>query len=156
MSLATVRTEIATIISDVTGIGKVHEYERYTHDRNQYTKLFTKNDKINVWQIERPTFSRYVHGSAGATSGVERVIHDFLIRGFYGLSDELKSEKTFQDLVEGVCQAFRDKPDLNGVAEMIKISPETPITGRITKEYLGEALCHTVEINISIQERVQF
>ena len=156
MSLSTVRTEIKTIIEAVTGIGKVYEYERLTHDFKQYNKLFTKNDKVNVWQIERPTFKFYVHGSAGSTSGVERKIHDFVIHGWYGLSDDLASEKTFQDLVELVCQAFRNKPDLNATAEMIKMSPDNPITGDIGKDYLGEVLCHTVRINISIQERTAF
>ena len=156
MSLATVRTKIADLIGAVTGIGKVHEYERYTHDWKQYQKLFTKNDKVNVWQIERPTFTRYVHATTGPTSGVERVIHDFIIRGFYGLSDELASEKTFQDLVESVCQKFRGYPDLDSTAEMIKMSFSNPITGAIRKEYLGAVLCHMVEINISIQEKVIF
>ncbi len=156
MSLSTVRAKIKELILLVDGIGKVHEYERYTHDWRQYTKFFTKNDKVNVWQIERATFTRFVHATTGSTNGVERVIHDFIIRGFYGLSDALASEKTFQDLIEGVCQKFRGYPDLDGTAEMIKMSPENPITGSIRKDYLGSVLCHIVEINISIQEKVTF
>ena len=156
MSLDTVRTEMKTIIEAVSGIGKVHDYERYTHDWKKYEQLFTKADKVNTWQIERPTFSRYVHGSQGPTAGVERVIHDFIIRGFYALSDELASEKTFQDIVEAVCQAFRNKPTLNDKAEMIKISSDSPVTGRIFKDYLGAVLCHIVEISISIQEKITF
>lgn len=156
MSLDTVRSKIKTLIEDVSGIGKVHDYERYTHNWKQYEKLFTKNNKVNVWQIERATFTRFVHATTGPTAGVERVIHDFIIRGFYGLSDELASEKAFQNLIEGVCQKFRGYPDLDSTAEMIKMSPENPITGSIRKEYLGTVLCHIVEINISIQEKVDF
>ena len=156
MSLSIVRAKIKTLVEAVSGIGKVHDYERYTHDWKQYQKLFTKNNKVNVWQIERPTFLRYVHATTGPTNGVERVIHDFTIRGFYGLSDALASEKTFQDIVEGVCQEFRGYPTLDGTAEMIKMSPDQPITGSITKEYLGSVLCHMVEIRISIQEKVSF
>lgn len=156
MSIDTVRTKIKDLIGTVSGIGKVHDYERYTHDWKQYTKFFTKDSKVNVWQIERATFTRFVHATKGPTAGVERVIHDFIIRGWYGLSDDLASEKTFQDLIEGVCQKFRGYPDLDGTAEMIKMSPEQPITGSIRKDYLGAVLCHVVEINISIQERMDF
>lgn len=156
MSLDLIRSEMKSIIEGVSGIGKVHDYERYTHEWKQYEKLFTLASKVNVWQIERPSFSRYVNASKGPSNGVERVVHDFIIRGFFGLSDELASEKTFQDIVEGICQAFRDKPDLNGTAEMIKISHDFPVTGAIRKDYLGAVLCHIVEISISIQERVEF
>jgi hypothetical protein len=156
MSLDTVRTELKSIILLVSGIGKVHDYERYTHDWKQYQKFFTKDDKVNVWQIERPTFTRYVHGSQGPTNGVERVIHDFFIRGFYAINDELATEKTFQDIVEGVCQALRNKPDLNGKAEMVKISSDSPVTGRIYKDYLGAVLCHIAEVSVSIQEKITF
>lgn len=156
MSLDTVRTEMKAVIETATGIGKVHDFERYTRDWRQYERLFTKEQRVNVWQIERPSFTRFVHASKGPTNGVERVIHNFTIRGFYAIFDQFESEKTFQDIIESICQAFRNKPDLNGKAEMIKISPDSPVTGSITKEFLGAVLCHMAEINISIQERIEF
>ena len=156
MSLDAIRTQVKTTIETVSGIGKVYDYERYTHDWKQYNRLFTKNDKLNTWQIERPTFTRWIEATSGASTGVERVVHHLVIRGFYALNDELESEKTFQDLMEAVTQVFRSDATLNSTAETIIESRSMPMTGTIYKDFLGAVLCHIGEINISIQEKVVF
>ena len=159
MSLAIIRTEIKSILDAISSIGQVHEYERFTHEWKQYQKLFTKNDKVNVWQIERPEVRRWVEATQGPTGGVERVVHSFVLRGFYGINDEQATDKTFQDIVEEVCQAFRGVPQLALVtppAEMVYESREAPVMATIYKDMLGQVLCHVAEVNIAVQEKVTF
>ena len=156
MSLEAIRNQLKTDIEAVSGIGKVHSYNRYIKDWKSYTREFTKNDKVNNWEIVRTDFTRAVHASAGSEAGVEYVIHTFTIRGFYGLSDNLESEITFQDLVESVCTALRNDPTLSGEAECIYYTPDRPVTGRIYHDYLGEVLCHIGEIIVMIRERKQY
>jgi len=156
MSLEAIRNQLKTDIEAVSGIGKVHNYNRYIKDWKSYQREFTKNDKVNTWEIVRTDFNRSVHASSGSQSGEERINHTFTIRGFYGLSDDLESEKTFQDLVESVCTALRNDPTLSGEAECIYYTPERPVTGRIYHDFLGEVLCHICEITVMIRERKQY
>jgi len=148
MSLSTVRAEVKSVLEDVTGIGEVLDYERYAREWSTYKSLFKSGAHVNFVQIQRPSFTRIVHGS----DSCERVTHNFLLKGAYSLNDEAATEKTFQDLVEAMCQAFRDKPDLNDVAEVVIY----PISGRIYNGMFGNVLCHICEIEISIRERIVF
>ena len=137
-----------SILEAVTGVGTVHDYERYSKDWATYKDLFKSGDHINFIEILRPSFERDIQGS----DSTERVTHNFTLRCAYSLSDELASEKTFQDLVEAYCTAFRDKPDLQDAAEVV----EYPIRGRISNGMFGSVLCHIAEIEISIRERNVF
>jgi len=160
MSLDLIRAAIKTIMEDVSGIGKVHDYQRLTHEWKQYQKLFTKDDIVNMWEIERAEVRRWVEATQGPAGGVERVIHTFILRGFYRVNDTQESDKTFQNLVEGVCQAFRTKPTLKvsgtSYAEVVHESEERPIVGIIYKDFLGAVLCHVADISVSVQEKVTF
>ena len=156
MSLEAIRNQLKTDIEAVGVIGKVHNYNRYVKEWKTYTREFTKDDKVNNWEIVRTDFTRAVHASAGAEAGVEYINHTFTIRGFYGLSDTQASEKTFQDLVESVCTALRNDPTLSGEATTIYYTPDMPVTGRIYHDFLGAVLCHIGEIVVMIRERKQY
>lgn len=148
MSLSSVRTQVKTILEAVTGIGEVHDFERYSKDWATYKDLFKSGSHINFTQILRPAFIRTVEGS----DATERVIHNFILKGGYSLKDEDATEKTCQDLVEAICQAFRDKPKLQDTAEVVMY----PIIGRIFNGMFGNVLCHIYEIDLSIRERIVF
>jgi len=160
MSLDLIRAAIKSIMEEVSGIGKVHDYQRLTHEWKQYQKLFTKDDIVNMWEIERTEARRWVEATQGPAGGVERVVHNFVLRGFYRINDVQESDKTFQNLVERVCHAFRTKPKLTvaGVeyAELVYETVTVPIIATIYKDMLGAVLCHIAEINVSVQEKVTF
>ena len=149
MSLSTVRTKIKTMVEAVPGIGTVYDYKRYVNAWDTYKDLFVKSDKVNTWEIQRDEFSIDPHGGSG---GVADEPHEFVIRGFYAVNDKLASEKTFQDLAQLVAQAFRDKPTLDGVANIVNF----PVTGTFSAGKLGDVLCHIVEIKLSVEERTLF
>ena len=149
MSLSTVRAKMKTVIESVSGIGQVHDYKRYVHDWASYKELFAKNQKINTWEIQR------VHTESdpfGGSGGREDRMHNFVVRGFYAVSDDLASEKTFHELADLIIDAFRNKPDLDGVANILNF----PITADFTDTMFGGVLCHVAEINISVSERNLF
>lgn len=149
MSLSTVRAKIKTLIEAVTGIGTVYDYKRYVNDWESYKDKFISSDKLNTWEIQRLSVESSSYGGSG---GREDRKHDFIIRGFYGINDKLESEKTFQDLADLVINAFRDQPDLSGVANIINF----PITAEFTEGKLGQVLSHIVEIKLSVSERNLF
>jgi hypothetical protein len=148
MSLDTVRAQVKTIIEAVSGIGEVHDYERYSKAWATYKDFFKSGAHINFVQILRPSFIRTVEGS----DATERVTHNFLLKGGYSLKDEDASEKVCQNLVEAICQTFRDKPKLQDTAEVVQY----PIVGRIFNGMFGNVLCHIYEIEVSIRERIVF
>jgi len=147
VSLSLIRTQIKTKLEAISGVEKVYDYKRFCSDWATYKDLFIKDSKVNTWEIERRSFSRMARGGSG---DVEDTSHEFIIRGFYSFYDALATEKTFQDLVETICADFIDDPTLGGKAKIVHV----PITGTFTIGKLGEVLCHIVEININIEDRI--
>jgi hypothetical protein len=147
MSLTLIRTQIKTKLEAISGVENVYDYKRFCSDLATYKDLFIKDAKVNTWEIERKAFSRTGRGGSG---DIEDVIHEFIIRGFYSFYDAYATEKTFQDLVETICADFISDPTLGGKAKMMHV----PITGEFSNVMLGNVLCHQVQINITIEDRI--
>jgi hypothetical protein len=147
MSLALIRTQIKTKLEAISGVEHVYDYKRFCSDWATYKDLFIKDAKVNTWEIERKSFSRTGRGGSG---DIEDAIHEFIIRGFYSFYDALTTEKTFQDLVETICASFINDPTLGGKAKIVHM----PITGEFATAMLGQVLCHVVQINITIEDRI--
>ena len=147
MSLSLIRTKIKTKLEAISGVEKVYDYKRFCADLATYKDLFIKDSKVNTWEIQRRSFERIGHGGSG---DVQDVTHAFIILGFYSFYDSLATEKTFQDLVETICADFISDPTLGGVANIVNI----PITGEFSMAFLGAVLCHVVNIEISITDRI--
>lgn len=149
MGLAEIRTEIKNILQSVDGMGKVHEYERHTVDWKTFLSLFTDaNHLVNGWTITRSQVQETEH----ASFGVNIRTHDFRIRGYFGLKDSTQSEKTFQDLIDAVCSAFRSRETLNGSS--LKAGP--PSVGIISRRHFSGILVHTCDITLEVQEYIQY
>ena len=149
MSLSTIRTQIKVLIGQIitASIGTVYDYKRYCNNLATYSDLFVRGAKVNTWEIEREGFSR---DERGGDSGVERITHAFVVRGYYALDDANASDKVFQDsYVEPIATKFMDNPTLDGVVEIINM----PVTGNISTVMFGGVLCHSAEIRLSITER---
>jgi len=68
MPLAEIRTQIKTILEGVSGIGIVHEYERWAADWKGFLDLFKDaNGWINGWSITRRAIP--------ARGGIERRLY---------------------------------------------------------------------------------
>jgi hypothetical protein len=149
MSLADIRTQLKAIIESVDGIGKVHDYDRWTTDWNRFLSFFkTEDNKINGWIITRSWAKEKVH----AATSVNIRTHRIIIKGYYGLKDSAGSEKAFQDLIESVCDALRKNNDLNGSC----LSADPPQVAKIYHRPFGGILVHACNIVLSVDEYLQY
>jgi hypothetical protein len=78
------------------------------------------------------------------------------------LDDANASEKTFQDLIEGIREKFRTKFDLNGSCESTYLD-STYEGGKvgiqvkmIEMRTFGSVLCHYCELQLGAQERLSY
>ena len=150
MAYSTILAKIKTLLLAVTGVGtKVYDFEQCdVGDWNNYLTLFKEGSLIKGWEITR-IGAPEVEDSPSANLRT----HQIVIRGFYSLNNASASEKTFQDLIEAICTAFRAKaPDLEGTAFMLA----APSVSVIENRMFGEVLCHFCEIRLDVTEHIQW
>ncbi len=150
MSLVNIRTEIKNILNTVTDVGVIHDYERWTTDWNTLLSMFKPagKDYIRGWMITRQAAQEGV--STQGVGGDNQRIHRFVIKGIGSLKDDQATEKTFQDLVESVCQKLRENPNLNNTAE----ESDPPQVLTVEVRMFSQILCHYAEIELKVTERV--
>ena len=155
MSMPAIRTQIKTILEGVTGIGVVHDYERWAKDWSQFLTFFKSGSVINGWTVTRTrTEERALCGNQNEQ------VHVFVIRGYYAVDDSAATEKTFQDLIETIRTTFRTNYTLNGACETT--NPEWgSMAGKsgiqadvIEPRMFFGVLCHYCELSLGAQELV--
>lgn len=148
MALEEIRAHIKSVLEGVSGIGTVHEYERWAADWTRYLALFkTSADKINGWTITR-------RGTASVRDTMPTIMrnHTFIIRGIYGLKDTDESELTFQALIEAIQDAFEDEYLLGGYA----LNSGPMQVNVVENRMFGTILCHFAELTLPVEERVTY
>ena len=151
MTFKTVRTELATLINAVTGIGKVHEFIRHSVFLSEYIAQHEKRGKINDWEITRTAFQQELFGVGNLVSdGLFHDTHTILIRGYMSVNDELKSELDFQDLIDAIVLKIRQNNTLNGSVILPK-QLQAPVIGH---QSFGGVLVHFTEMTFEAIERV--
>ena len=87
MSEAGIRAEIKSTLEAVSGIGAVHDYERYPRSLADFFLAMTAGSpaQVNGWVIHRES-ARAERATMGRGGQIERV-HAFRITGFYQLDD---------------------------------------------------------------------
>jgi hypothetical protein len=147
MSESAIRTQIFSILSGVSDIGKVYDYERWAADWVQFINLFKTTidgeDQIRGWEIGRKSAPEKIF-----TMGLNLRDHAFVIRGYMRVNDASASEKTFNALIEAIADAFRDNFTLNGAAE----SHDWIQVDTIEFRLFGGVLCHYAELSLIVHE----
>ena len=142
-----IRTQIYTILSGVTDIGKVYDYERWAADWTTFINLFKTTvadiEQIRGWEIGRRAAPEKV-----ATLGRNERGHTFVIRGYMRVNDAQASEKTFNALIEAIADAFRSNLEINGTAEHHDFLQAEIIEHR----NFGGVLCHYAELVLTAYE----
>lgn len=161
MSFSAIRTQIKAILESVSGIGLVHDYDRWAVDWAKILELLkpSNQDKVNGWMITRTALEERLE-----TFGRNLAGHSILIRGVYSLDDAAASGKTFDDLIDAIRDAFRVKYDLNGSCQSTfldfgsmqaegKIGIQMKISEMRT---FAGVLCHYCELLLGAQERISY
>ncbi len=153
MGLPEIREQYKAILSGVSGIGVVHDYERWAADWNKFLELYKDQDgRINGWITTRTaTPEKWL------TNIKYLRVYELTTRGIYGLKDEDATELIFQDLIESICDAFRNNTTLNNTCETI--APEFgSLAGRsgiqveiVEPRSFGSVLCHYCELRLGAQ-----
>lgn len=146
-TLAEVRAAVHGVVAGVSGIGVVHDYERFASGSDDFKALYysATHAQIRGWNLRR-----VARAEASNARGRHMVTARWQIRGYLALDDSAASEKTFDSLVEDVIDAFRADDTLGGVVD-------TCIVGDAAGAQLEEAgpvmlagaLCHGARLALA-------
>ncbi len=150
--------DIKAKMETVTDVGIVHDYYRWNKDYKTFIGLFAYNPtnqprQIRGWEITRISVEEHKRGYPAFFRH-----HKFRFSGYMSLQDKSETDKIFQELIDEVCNVFRNvnAPDgstwyyMDGDAEESS-SGQAPI---IKPKMFGNVLCHTTEITLIVTERI--
>lgn len=129
-------SEVAAIVSAVSGSGLVHNRTRNTPDWGKFLLCFRDpGGRINGWQITR---------RAGGTAALrwEETYH--LVKVF-GMRDQDATDLTFQQNVDDVAREFVQGRDLT----FGSVAAGFRITG-IEERMFGDVVCHVADCEITV------
>lgn len=121
-----------------SGLGKIHDYERWANNPAVFLGLFQDeaSKKVFGWEIVRTGFK-----VRKVAMRKWKLIHHYTIRGYYGLEDAAGTEKTVNALADLIALDFTRTPLAGTQGETL---PEAEIETRM----FGAILCHVVEIRL--------
>lgn len=135
-SESTTRSDIYAIVNVVTGVGMVHDYERWANDWSTFLDRFkttiSGSTLIRGWTI---TCSAWIQDHAMR-------VYTYKIRGYFGLDDSAASEKIALGIVEAVAKALNtsNKFDNFEVCQLDVFEPRL----------FGSVLCHYAELTFKV------
>ena len=149
MSVASIRTDIYTIVAAVTNIGLVYDRLRYTDEWSKYMDLFKTTvsglTQVRGWVVSYDGMSQEVAEMSPNAFRAQR----FKVRGYMSFDDSAESEKTAANLAEAVCNALDDAATLHGGSYYDASQAEIEF---FEPRMFGSVLCHYVEIGVTVTE----
>jgi len=138
---------IAAIISGVTGIGAVHAQERFSRSYSEWLNLMTNAGIINGWTVNRERSDPWTDNESTL-----RNTHSFKIKGYYEIDDVAESEKSFQVLIDLICQAFYGNDTLS---DTVLLSEPVQVDFVGTRELAPDTnyFLHYAELTLRADER---
>lgn len=114
MSLLPIRTAIRATMLPVPHVGVVHLYERYAKDLPSLKVLFqpAPNEALCGWFIRRVSTRE-----TGIAIPRYLEVCEWHVHGFMALDDSNATDLIFDDLLEGLRDAFRANLTLNGTVQ---------------------------------------
>ncbi len=155
MSYSDIVSDIATRMETIPSIGIVHDYYRYTADAAKFLQLFKCSiggkEQIRGWEITRIS-------APEARTGAYFRYHKFRITGYLGLCDADATDKTFQTLIDDVCELFRTAEPPGGSSWYyldLALPGDLPAQAVVIEPRMfGSVLCHYAEILLTVTERI--
>lgn len=147
MSESAIRQKIFETLSAVPNVGKVHDYERWAVDWGKFIEFFkhTAAGRIQGWEICRTGMP-----SEKISNIEESRTHHFVVKGYMAVNDAQATEKTFNGIIEAICDEFKGNHTLDGTClDAGPVSAEV-----IDTRSFGSVLCHYAELKIPVNEIV--
>ena len=149
MSYAAIRTALAARLQQVSGVGRAHAFVRFSkagHDSNEFRDLFTRNSRVNVWQITRSGFSD------AQDPGSSRVVrtHNLEVYSFIAVQDSTGSENFHQDTLDLVATNLAQAPRTLGGACHSHGLVEVASISRVM--FYEQILCHEATLKLTVEE----
>lgn len=155
MGYSGILAKIKNTIEGVAGIGKVHDYARWSNQWGDFLTLMkTTGGIIHGYMIQR-----IAAPSRQVTMGEKEVAHVFQVVGLYGLQDSAASEKTFQGVLDLIVAAFDSNDNLSGECDTIypDWGPMADAAGcqisLFENRMFGSVLCHYADLRLCAIER---
>lgn len=144
------RAAIVTVLDGVSGIGEVHNRERFVVNPSEYLDMFKASiggvTQIRAWLVLRERADVVPDTVFGET----RRRHLFVLTGLQGFQDSADTYGTLQGLCDSVMAAFDDQTTL-GVSGVV-VRAVGPCTLRtFDAVQFGSVLCHRAEIELPIE-----
>lgn len=151
MSLTAIRVAIKAKLQGVTGVGQVHEYERYAKTNSELRALYATGTRLHGWH-----FYREATAEEDLNNGEVRRLHRWKLRGFLSLDDADTTGVLFDDLVEAIATAFRTDPTLGGMVLANKdldqeLGPSGIQVESIVPVMFADVLCHRAELSLTTE-----
>ena len=152
MGFADIRTEFVTLIKSVSGIGRVHDFIRHSTFLDELFSRHSKGGKINDWEITRISAAQELISAQGgfANEPCFHNTHNLVVNGYMSVTDELQSEKEFQDLIDAIVLKIQQNNLLNNSILLPK-QLQVPI---IEHRTFGGVLVHFAQLTFEAIERV--
>lgn len=154
MSVSTIRTALAALISDIPNIGRVHAFERYAVQSAQLVELYVAEidgeAQLRGWYIRRV---KTVEERQGKHAWMDT--HTWMVRGFMALSDADQSELVFDGLIEAVRDALRAYLAGLGAPTLELGEEQGPQVAQSGPVMFAGKLCHSVTITLRTREFVK-
>lgn len=150
--LVATRAAIVALLGGVTGIGRVHSFERYASNERGLRALYEIDGRLEGWFVRRLR----TRVTAPAL-GIRTVIHTWRIRGYRALDDDTQSELAFDAELELIRAAFDESTTLGGVCETTHVDgPDGPAGIQIEEHapvLFAGVLCHGARLALNTRHR---
>jgi len=145
MSESAIRAEIKTILDGVTGIGIVHDYQRWASNKGKFIEFFKDIDTgaIYGWEITR------TGAKIDKISRNYNVTHHYVLKGYYAVRDAVESEKLFNAVIESIVSTLVNAtiPATQGTSV-----PQVPL---IETRPVNGIQCHYCELRLDVSEIIE-
>lgn len=140
-----IKAAIAADLAAVAGLSAttIHPRSRATtgEDDSRFRALHVVGDRVNTWEIEREGWS----ASWRATNNTAEILDSYVIRCWYGMSDDDDSEDDFSELLEDVAAVLLADHHLGATVHTC-----SPASARLVGHAMkGPYLCHYAELTLT-------
>jgi len=150
-TLDQIRAAIKTTLAGVSGIGTVHDYERFAKEVAKFREFYLSgsatNQRLLGWNIRRTARSERL-----VDTGRHYVDNTWRIRGLMAIDDADESEKLLDNLVESARDAFIADDTLGNVVATCNTGRGEAVGLQMTDSgpvMFSGVLCHMVNCRLT-------